>query len=202
VFHPSHLVSVAALTALIAASNGGLTAVRGQVQGGQAPPTAGTATASPRPGAGAPASQTSGEQGARGQGANAQSQGRGSGSGGRSPAPWWRDEAVKKELNLRPDQFTRLEALFAQHAREIEPLTAEVAKQRAELDRLRSDMTSDSRTVQRAIELQVALMEVPRVKMNERFYLLLYRSDRVLDPEQYKKLQEIRERTPRGRGGN
>jgi Spy/CpxP family protein refolding chaperone len=177
--------------------------------GAQAPPTT---AAKPGTSSQGTSSQGTATQGAAGRGANAQPQGRGDagrqggsptgpGPGGRDMTPWWKDEAVKKEIGLRDDQAKRIDDLFAQRAKDIEPLKREYDVQRAGLDRLMSDRTTDMRTALRAIELQVALMEVPRVKMNESLNVMLYRMRRVLEPEQDKKLQAVLDRRS-GRGGN
>jgi Spy/CpxP family protein refolding chaperone len=111
---------------------------------------------------------------------------------------WWQDEAIKKEIGLREDQVKRIDALYAKRARDLEPLELEFEKQRTELNRLMGDRAAGPA----AIELQVARMEVPRAKMNESYFSMLYRMYLVLDVEQYKKLQLIFERQrDRGRGG-
>jgi Spy/CpxP family protein refolding chaperone len=92
----------------------------------------------------------------------------------------------------------RIDALYAKRARDLEPLEVEFEKQRTELNRLMGDRAAGPA----AIELQVARMEVPRAKMNESYFSMLYRMYLVLDVEQYKKLQLIFERQrDRGRGG-
>lgn len=104
--------------------------------------------------------------------------------------PWWRDAAIKKEIGLRDDQVRRIESLYAKRARDLDPLNKEFEKQRAELDRLMSDRAIGAA----AIELQVARMEVPRARINESYFGMLYRMYLVLDPEQSKKLVAIFER--------
>lgn len=105
-------------------------------------------------------------------------------------ALWWQDDAIKKEIGLREDQVKRIDALYAKRARDLEPLNTEFAKQRAELNRLMSDRSVGTA----AIELQVARMEVPRVKINESYFAMLYRMYLVLDPDQNKKLQAVFDR--------
>jgi len=118
--------------------------------------------------------------------------------GQRGGPPWWREEAIKKELGLTAEQIRSLEQHFDRRAKALEPLTEELDKQRAELNRLMSDRTAGSP----AIALQVARLEVPRAKMNESFYVMMYRMSLVLDLEQNKKLQAIFDRNrERGRGG-
>ena len=133
--------------------------------------------------------QRSGGQGANQGSTGASSPGRG--------GPWWRDESIKKELVLTADQTRRLDSLFERRAKDLEPLNDELDKQRAELNRLMSDRNAGAA----AIALQVARLEVPRAKMNESFYVMMYRMSLVLDPEQNKKLQAIFDRT-RDRGRN
>jgi Spy/CpxP family protein refolding chaperone len=119
-----------------------------------------------------------------------QSSGRGGRSGLSAPGqggPWWRDDAIKSTLELSAEQIHRLDSLFERRAKELEPLNEEFNKQRLELNRLMSDRKSGVA----AIALQVARMEVPRAKINESFYVMMYRMSLVLDPEQEKKLQAV-----------
>ncbi|MGH7485804.1 MAG: hypothetical protein ACREMY_09415 [bacterium] len=119
--------------------------------------------------------------------------------GQRGGSPWWKDDAIKKELALREDQVRRLDNLFETRAKNSELMNDELDKQRAELDRLMSDRTAGPA----AIALQVARLEVPRAKLNESFYVMIYRMSLVLDPEQNKKLQAIFDRNrDHGRGGH
>jgi Spy/CpxP family protein refolding chaperone len=178
--------------------------IRALTQGKPAPPQTSVAqnppATAPKPGTSVPGtpSQGTAAQGATGRGANGQSNTPGSRP---DRTPWWKDEAIKKEIGLRADQATRIEALFTQRAKDIEPLNQLYDKQRAELDRLMSDRTTNMHDAIRAIELQVALMEVPRGKMNESLNVMFYRMRRVLDPEQDKKLQPVLDRR-NGRGGS
>jgi Spy/CpxP family protein refolding chaperone len=117
---------------------------------------------------------------------------------GRAGGPWWRDEAIKSALGLSEGQIRRLDSLFERRAKELEPLNEELNKQRMELNRLMIDRNSGVA----AIALQVARMEVPRAKINESFYVMMYRMSLVLDPAQDKKLQAVFAASRgRGRGG-
>ena len=106
---------------------------------------------------------------------------------GQGGGPWWRDESIKSTLGLSSEQVRRLDSLFERRAKELEPLNEELNKQRLELNRLMSNRKSGVA----AIALQVARMEVPRAKINESFYVMMYRMSLVLDPEQDKKLQAV-----------
>jgi len=158
-------------------------------------------TAPPRTGGqganqGAPA--TSGPQGPGGRGPQIGPRLPG---GARNSPPWWQDEAVRKELALTAEQIKQLDSIYERRAKDLEPLTAELDKQVAELNRLMSDREVGVA----AISLQVARLEVPRAKINESFYVMMYRMSRVLNPEQNKKLQAIFDRNrdrDRGRGGH
>jgi Spy/CpxP family protein refolding chaperone len=200
VFRLPTLVWTAALAAAISFTGLEIRAV-GQAQ---KPPQTTVPTAPPKTTA-AP-SQRAGGQGAN-QGAATQASQPGQGRSGvigpnvpgqRGGPPWWQDEAIKKELALTAEQVRRLDGHFDRRAKELEPLNAELDKQRAELNRLMSDRSAGTA----AIALQVARMEVPRAKINESFYVMMYRMSLVLDPDQNKKLQAIFDRNrDRGRGG-
>jgi len=141
-------------------------------------------------------------RGGRGGDANRPPQGGRSGFNVRPDStPWWKDEAIKKEIVLRDDQVRRLDGLYDKRAKDIAPLNEELQKQRAELDRMMVDRT----VTPAAIELQVAKMEVPRGKMNESYFVMIHRMYLILDPEQNKKLEAIfarqREGAGRGRSG-
>jgi hypothetical protein len=217
IFRLSPLIWAGGLAGVLAATGGEIRAITQatklaapQTSNAQTPPAT---IAKPGTSSQGTSSQGTAAQGAAARGANAQTQARGDagrqsgppngpGTGARPDrTPWWKDEAIRKEIGLREDQAKRIDDLFAQRAKDIEPLQREYDKQKAQLDLLTSDRTTDMRTALRAIELQVALMEVPRVKMNESLNVMFYRMHRVLDPEQDKKLQAVFARH-NGRGGS
>jgi Spy/CpxP family protein refolding chaperone len=112
--------------------------------------------------------------------------------------PWWKDEAIKKEIGLRENQALNIDRLYDNRARDIAPWNDEIMKQREQLNVLMLDRTA-TRT---AIELQVDRMEVPRMKVNESYFVMLHRMYMQLDPDQNKKLQAIFDRNrDHGRGG-
>jgi Spy/CpxP family protein refolding chaperone len=113
-------------------------------------------------------------------------------------APWWKDEAIKKEIGLREDQARRIDQIYESRAKAIAPWNDEILKQRELLNALMLDRTVTST----AIELQVDRMELPRMKVNESYFVMLHRMYMQLDPEQNKKLQAIFDRSrDHGRGG-
>jgi Spy/CpxP family protein refolding chaperone len=158
-------------------------------QTSQAPPAQATQTGQP---------PVTAARGGRGGDATRPPQGGRSGFNVRPDStPWWKDEAIKKEIVLRDDQVRRLDGLYDKRAKDIAPLNEELQKQRVELDR----MMVDRSVTPAAIELQVAKMEVPRAKMNESYFVMIHRMYLILDPEQNKKLEAIFARQREGGRG-
>jgi Spy/CpxP family protein refolding chaperone len=92
----------------------------------------------------------------------------------------------------------KLDSIYEQRTKDTEALQQEYQKSQEELDRLLRDRLVDTRT----IELQFMRVELPRIELDKSRVLMVYRMWRVLDLEQYKKLQVIfdRQRAERGRG--
>jgi Spy/CpxP family protein refolding chaperone len=165
-------------------------------------PPAQTGASSAKPSSQTPPTAPPSTAGTRGNTPGQPGQGRGrigtSVPGQRDGPTWWHDETVKKELALTADQIRRLDIIYERRAKDLDPLREELNKQVAELSRLMSNRNAGTA----AIALQVAHLEVPRAKINESFYVMMYRMSLVLDVEQNKKLQAIFDRNrERGRGG-
>ncbi|HEX5070737.1 MAG TPA: hypothetical protein VFV78_11040 [Vicinamibacterales bacterium] len=151
----------------------------------QAPPPQGRGQTPPASGAGA-----SGQQGQRQPPTAEQILG-----GGRTQ--WWKDDAIKKEMKLTDMQARQISVIFDNRLKEITPWVEEYNRQFAELDKMSRERTVDTNV----FAIQVGKVEALRSRLNETRTVMLYRINRVLDPAQYKTLQEIRDRGGRGRGG-
>ncbi len=108
--------------------------------------------------------------------------------------PWWRDEALQKEVGLTSRQVDRIDAIYQQRSTDLAPYLEEWRKQEAELNRMAGE---------RVVSVEVFAVQAARVdglwsKLNESRLVMLYRMSRELTDAQYKKLQEYRDR---GRGG-
>lgn len=124
-------------------------------------------------------------------------------SGQRAPSPerflsstWWKDDNIRKELNLTERQVQRINGIFESRVRQITPFHNDYLKQLAELDRMTIERVVD----EASYTIQVGRVEALRSKLSETRTVMLYRFYRELDPTQYQKLREIWNRR-RGRGG-
>ncbi len=116
---------------------------------------------------------------------------------GRNPGwMWWRDESIKKEIGLTTEQAARIDGLFEQRMHDVEPFFAEYRKQQQALDKMLKEATASDTDVL----VQIGRMQTPWLKVNESRTMMLYRISRVLNPDQYKKLQALQDRGRRGGG--
>lgn len=134
---------------------------------------------------------------------------------GRGPAPatplgtfsaawdWWKDDAVKKEIGLRPEQSNRIDSFYSSRMKQMDPVVQEYQKEQAILDKMVSDRTVDDSTLTVEITKWYAL----RAEVGRSRLLMDYRIAKVLDVDQYAKLKAIADRrlkeaeARRGRGG-
>lgn len=120
-----------------------------------------------------------------------------SGPSRQGPPPWWKDDAVKKEIGLSDHKAKQIDRIFEDWSKRMEQFLAEFRKQEDELDRLTRERTVDESTY----AVQVARVEDMRRRLRESRTVTLYRIYLELTPDQHKKLQVIRERNRNGRGG-
>ncbi len=112
---------------------------------------------------------------------------------------WWKDEDVKKEMKLTDRQAQSINRIFENRVREVTPFYDDLQKQVAELDRMTKERTVDVAVY----AVQVSRAEALRSKLNETRAVMLYTIYRQLNPDQYQRLREIRDKRwgGRGRGG-
>ena len=110
---------------------------------------------------------------------------------------WWKDDAVKKEIGLTDEKARKIDNIFQERSRRLAPIVDELEKQEAELDRLTRERVVDEVTY----SLQAGRVWDLRRRFGESRTIMLYRIVQELTPEQYKKLDAIRERNRGGRGG-
>ena len=110
---------------------------------------------------------------------------------------WWKDDAIKKEMKLTDLQARQISSIFDNRLKEITPWVDEFNRQIAELDKMSRERTVDVS----AYAIQVGRVEALRSRLNETRTVMLYRINKLLDPAQYQTLQDIRDRSLRGRGG-
>ena len=112
---------------------------------------------------------------------------------------WWNDTAVKKELGLTDAKSKEIDRIFQDRLRHARPFYDEYMKQRDEQDRMAKERLVD----EGAFALQVARVDALRSELLKSRAVMVYRISRKLTAEQYKKLEEIRDRRRaegRGRG--
>jgi Spy/CpxP family protein refolding chaperone len=103
---------------------------------------------------------------------------------------WWKDEAVKKEMQLTPEQLRNISNLYDRRVRDMKPMDEAYQKERKELDKMSSE-----RLVEVSVySIQVSRVEALRTELFKTRTVMLYQIHRMLTPEQIKKLDEIRDR--------
>lgn len=111
---------------------------------------------------------------------------------------WWKDEAVKKELQLTDRQAQNINRIYEKRVRDITPAFDDLQKQIVELDRMAKERKVDVN----AYAYLVSRAEFNRSKLNETRLVMLYEIAKLLSDEQNLKLKDIRDRrwNSRGRG--
>jgi Spy/CpxP family protein refolding chaperone len=151
---------------------------------------------------------TPGQPGQRGHfdGPGGQFPGRG---GPSNPSPvsanwdWWKDDAVKKEVGLRPEQASHIDRIYSVRMKEIDPTVQEYQKELDALDKMLADRVVD----ETALSVEMTKFYSLRTALQESRTLMLYRIEKVLDVDQYTKLKDIlaqrfkEAEARRGRGG-
>ena len=121
--------------------------------------------------------------------------------GAPEPRAWWRDAEMARELGLTPTQISKLNRLYEQRQRQIQPMVDEYKRLKAELDQMFRDRTAKPEDV----EMQARRLTYPQMEVVVSRVRLLYDMSRVITPDQNQKLQAIfdrerREQQERGRG--
>jgi hypothetical protein len=98
---------------------------------------------------------------------------------------------------LTPQQVAKIDRLYDQRVKAVDPFVVEEQKQHTELLRMIRERVVDPSV----IELQAGRVEALHGKLYESRIVMLYRMWLVLSPDQYTKFQAYYERTGRGRSG-
>jgi hypothetical protein len=129
----------------------------------------------------------------------------GGGAGGQRGGPrppgygdWWKDEAVRKELNLDDATADRIDVLNQARLRLGRLYLEAWQKERKILDQMASERVA----TKEEYEFQASRMWSLRMELDKSRAVMVYRIFLELSPEQYRKLEEIRDRRQRGRGGS
>ncbi len=121
--------------------------------------------------------------------------------GAPEPRAWWRDPEMARELGLTPTQISKLNRLYEQRQKQIQPMVDEYKRLKTELDQMFRDRTAKPEDV----EMQARRLTYPQMEVVVSRVRLLYDMSRVITPDQNQKLQAIfdrerREQQERGRG--
>lgn len=129
---------------------------------------------------------------ARGRGDGPRADGQRSGGPGRGE--WfWRDEALKKQIGLSDSQASKIEVYYQKTGKDTSSVLDDFLARNTELDaavRERKLSPDD-------LDLKVVMAESLRSKLSESRTMMLYRIDLMLTPDQFKKLQDLRDARPR-----
>jgi hypothetical protein len=121
--------------------------------------------------------------------------------GGRGPWEWWNDDAVKKEIGLRPNQAADIDRIYQRRLKDMAPYVQAVVQEKAVLVKMIADRVVDDTQ----LDLELNKFDGMRVKVESSRTLMLYRISKVLDADQFSKIQAIIDRHEaagrRGRGG-
>jgi Spy/CpxP family protein refolding chaperone len=111
------------------------------------------------------------------------------------PWEWWNDSDIRRELGLSPDKVQKIQDIYTTRSQLLKPTIDDFTKELAALDALTKARTVDEGT----FAAQVNKVEYLRSKIGESRTVMLYRMSLVLSPDQYRKLQDIRNRRDRDR---
>jgi hypothetical protein len=128
-------------------------------------------------------------------------------TGGRGFGPgweWWKDDAVKKAIGLRAQQAADIDRFYTRRLKDMDPVLQAYEQERAALDKMMADRVVDDTQ----LDLELTTKYLPLYsKLFASRQMMLYRISKVLDPDQFAKLQAINEQHQqlmagrRGRGG-
>jgi Spy/CpxP family protein refolding chaperone len=97
---------------------------------------------------------------------------------------WWKDEKAMAAAGFSAQQAAEIDRIFREHMEKAKPLREEVMQLQKALSETIDANTADIPVVAKQIEK----VESRRFELNKIRYVMLYRMQRVLLPEQYKKL--------------
>ena len=104
--------------------------------------------------------------------------------------PWWKDEKAMAAAGFSSEQAAEIARIFAEEMKKAMPLREEVIRLEKSLSETINANTADIPVVAKQIEK----VESRRCELNKIRYVMLYRMQRVLLPEQYTKLMGYFER--------
>jgi len=142
--------------------------------------------------AGAPSAQGAGRQAGPPDGRG----GRAGDASGSTAWKWWNDLDVRRELKLTDEKARAIEAIFEKRQAEVKPWVDQLQKEQDRLNRMTQERLADVPT----FTLQVSKLEALRSRLQESRTVMLYRIFLELQPDQFKKFQDIMDRRRRSDG--
>ena len=94
---------------------------------------------------------------------------------------------MKKDLGLTEDQVKRLDGLYQDRTKHMKTLADAYDKEWMALDRMTSERVVD----ESVYNVQMVREESLRFELSKSRLMMLYKMDRELTPDQYKKLPDI-----------
>jgi Spy/CpxP family protein refolding chaperone len=113
-----------------------------------------------------------------------------------APWLWWNDAKVQKELGLAAEKVRIINDIYTKRNDSLRALRDEFTRELAELDQVTRARSVD----ESAYSVKVTRVESLRSELNKSRTVMLYRLYRELTLEQYRKLQDIRDRRNPDRG--
>lgn len=111
---------------------------------------------------------------------------------------WWKDAEIQKAVGLSAAQVERLDAIFSERQLEMSVFITEHGKKLADLRK----MAAERKVSTEEFAIHVASFQALTSKLYESRTVMAYRMSRELSDEQYRKLQEYRDRRSRGRSNS
>ncbi|MCC7007631.1 MAG: hypothetical protein IT184_02335 [Acidobacteria bacterium] len=114
---------------------------------------------------------------------------------------WWNDPNVKSDLKLSDEKARVIEGIFQKRQAEAKAWWEQLQREQDRLTRMTRERVADEATY----ALQVSKVETLAARLREGRTLMLYRIYLELQPEQFKKLQDLMDRRRdggRGRGAD
>lgn len=113
------------------------------------------------------------------------------------PRQWWNDADVRRALKLSDEKARVIEGIFQKRQAEAKAWWEQLQREQDRLTRMTRERVADEATY----GLQVSKVEALAARLREGRTLMLYRIYLELQPEQFKKLQDMMERrSAPGRG--
>jgi Spy/CpxP family protein refolding chaperone len=129
-------------------------------------------------------------------------QGDGRGDQGHQPPKFWVDPKLKAELGISDQQAGLIEAIWRKDLQQRTDTRTKLDKLEAQLDQMMLDSSLD----EAAIVAQIDKVEAARTEASKARMLMLYRINKVLNPDQRAKLaakaKAMREQRPDGGRGD